>query len=208
MPKTGFYSITNTVSYQEFAYHILIEIQVRCVFKEFSPFEMKQHPIVLCSGTPHGRPLTPVQHSELYGRQICYNTRIPPHCVYFSYYLPFCNPSHGGVAAHLGNSLHVHGNQKGLGPQICSSSGRLTAGMASPNDYNIIFFKHGAKITPLLSTNYLNCVPRGTLIGGNTKFFKIYIFFSSHFFDFRLVFVPVPTKVERSMKNYPVNFTF
>jgi hypothetical protein len=38
--------------------------------------------------------------------------RIATHGIYFADNLAFSDAAHGGVAAHLGDSLHVHGDQE------------------------------------------------------------------------------------------------
>ena len=119
--------------------HILVKINIRCIFQHFPPGCSKQHPITLSPGTPHCGTFGPVQHSELDHGFVRHNTAISTHGINFPHNLPFRNPAHCRITAHLGNGLHVHGNQKHLGPHIGGSSSGFTAGMTSTNNYDIVF---------------------------------------------------------------------
>src|SRR5258705_8593285 len=117
-------------------------MKIGCLLTHAPTFEGKKHSVVLCPRTPHGGALTPVQHSELNSGQIGHNSRITTHCINFPYDLTFCNSSHCRIAAHIGNSLHIHGYQQCVGTKICGCGSRFTASMTGTNHYNIVFLEH------------------------------------------------------------------
>ena len=76
--------------------------------KYFNPFFDKTFAIALASRAPHGRSFASVEHPELDGTPVCYNTHFPAHGIYLAHDLSFGNTTHCGVATHLGNLIHVH----------------------------------------------------------------------------------------------------
>jgi hypothetical protein len=56
--------------------------------------------------------------------------------------LAFGNATHGRVAAHLSNLVHIHRNETGLGTQIGSSGGGFATGMAGTYYNNIVLKIH------------------------------------------------------------------
>ena len=146
MPHSGHYAQTAPPLYHQPPHHVLIKIQIRCLLQHFPPLLSKQHSVVLGARTPHGRTLAPIQHPELDHGQIRHNSRIPTHRINFPHDLPLGNPTHRGITAHLGNGLHVHGDQQGFRPQIGRRRRRFTAGVASTHHDHIILWKHAAKL--------------------------------------------------------------
>ena len=128
------------------AHHILVKIYIRCVLQHFTPGGRKQHSVVLCAWAPHGGALAAVQHPELDGTQVANNTAIATHCIYLSNNLTFGNATHCRVAAHLGNSLHVHGYQQNLAAQVGRCGCCFATGMTGTYYNHIIFWEHAAKI--------------------------------------------------------------
>ena len=104
-------------------------------------------PVVLCPGTPHGRPFTFIEHAELNHRFIGHNSRIASQGVDLPYDLSFGDPTHSGVATHLRDGLHIHGYQQYLTTHIGSSGSGFTTGVTGSYYYYIIFWKHGRKDT-------------------------------------------------------------
>jgi len=73
--------------------------------------------------------------------------------IYLSYNLSFSYPANGWIAAHLGNLVHVHGYQTGLGTHLSGSGGGFTSGMSGANyDYIILEVHTSFKVT----ANYWN----------------------------------------------------
>jgi hypothetical protein len=139
--------VSTTAFHQQSIYRILIKVHIGRLLQHFPPFGRKEHPVVLCTGAPHGGALAKVEHTELDGAKVGNDTAVAAHGIYFPYDLTLCDTAHGRVAAHLGNGLHVHGYQQHFTAQVGGGGGGLTARMTSPNHYNIVFGKHeGAKI--------------------------------------------------------------
>ncbi len=66
----------------------------------------------------------------------------PTHRIYLPNDLSFGNSTHSWVTAHLGNGLHVHGDQQYLTAHIGGSGSGFTSGMAGTYNNHIIFWKH------------------------------------------------------------------
>ena len=56
--------------------------------------------------------------------------------------LTFGNASHGRVATHLRNLVHVHGDEQRPGSDVCRRARRFAARVASTNHYHIVFKIH------------------------------------------------------------------
>ena len=65
--------------------------------------------------------------------------------VHFTHDLAFGDAPHGGVARHLTNDPHVHGDEQGGGPKVRGSCGGFVAGVACAHDDDIVRLNHGGK---------------------------------------------------------------
>jgi hypothetical protein len=108
------------------------------LLQQAPPFSSEKHTIVLCSRTPHGRPLRPVQHAKLNHGTIGNDAGITAERIYFPDNLTFSNSAHGRVARHLGNGLQVHGDQQNAGAHVGSRCRSFATGMAGAYYDNII----------------------------------------------------------------------
>src|SRR6187200_11175 len=99
MPKPRNHTATFPSFNKKTLYHVLVKIKIISLFKLFPPFKMEEHPVILCPGTPHGRAFTPVKHPKLDSRQVCDDSGISSHRIYFPYNLAFSNTSHCRIAA-------------------------------------------------------------------------------------------------------------
>jgi len=140
-------------------------------FQLQAPGFCKAHAVALGTGAPHGGTFGAIQHAKLNHGFIGNYTAVAPQGVYFADNLTLSHPPHSGVAGHLTNGLHVHGNQQGTGSQACGCGGGFASGMASAN-YNDIktLVLHGIDwfgmfhVERCFKTRIrISSVPRGTL---------------------------------------------
>src|SRR5690606_22189495 len=91
----------------------------------------------------------------------------------FPYYLAFGDSTHGGIATHLGDGLHVHGDEQDFRSKIGCPCCCFTTCMAGTYYYYIVFGKHRAKVREggrkFCSTwnhgvRMMGVVSRGTLV--------------------------------------------
>ena len=128
------------ILYQQPAHGVLPDVQIRCILQHLTPRPNELIAVALRTRAPHGRPFRTVQYAELDGGAVRYHARMSAQCVDFAHDLSFGNATDGGVATHLCNLVHVHGDETRLRPQSGSRGGRLTTGM-SGTDYNDVILK-------------------------------------------------------------------
>jgi hypothetical protein len=63
-------------------------------------------------------------------------------CVNFSYDLSLGYTTHGGVARHLRNGVHVHGNKHYLGAHVGCCGCSFASGVTGTYYYYIVLLKH------------------------------------------------------------------
>src|SRR5690606_35558217 len=64
-PERGAYAHDSAVLNQNFAGHVLPEVDIRIAFKGKAPLLGEGDPVVLGTGTPHGRAFGSIEHAEL-----------------------------------------------------------------------------------------------------------------------------------------------
>src|SRR5688500_7890312 len=99
MAEAGDHALAGAVFYEKTFHHILVKVDVRCIFQRFTPLGGEKHAVVLCSGAPHSRTFTTVQHAELYHRLVCNNTGVSAEGINFTNDLAFGDATHSGVTA-------------------------------------------------------------------------------------------------------------
>ena len=121
---------------------VLPDIEVGGLIQSSAPFPDKLTTVALGTGTPHGRSLASVQHTELDGCGIRHQTHLSTQGVYLADNLSFRNTAHGWVARHLCYLVHVHGDQTGLCSHVGCSTGCLAAGMATTDYQYVVVQNH------------------------------------------------------------------
>src|SRR6185312_10607457 len=96
------------VVHEEAVDHILVKIDIRCLFQHLAPGLGEEHPVVLGTRAPHGWSFRTVQHPKLDHALVADQAGITTHSIYFPDDLALGDTPHRRVAAHLGNGLHVH----------------------------------------------------------------------------------------------------
>src|SRR5688500_959191 len=90
----------------QLANHVLPEVNVGRLLKHFAPKRSEKHTVILGTRTPHRGTLTPVEHPELDGAFIGYDSAVTAQCIDLADDLALCDTTHCRVATHLGNGLH------------------------------------------------------------------------------------------------------
>ena len=121
---------------------VLPDVEVRCAVDDASPFPYKLFSVTLGAGRPHGRSFTFVEHPELDSGGIGDEGHLSAKGVDLPHDLTFGNASHGRVATHLRNLVHVHGDEQCPGSDVCRRARRFAARVASTNHYHIVFKIH------------------------------------------------------------------
>ena len=138
----GLHTLDYPTLNHEFIDRILPHVQIRCILEHFSPLQDELLTVTLRTRTPHGGTLAAVEHTELDAAAVGNDTHLAAQRIDFAHNLPLGNASHSGIAAHLGNLVHVDGDEQRARPQACCSSSRFTAGMTGAHHYDIIVASH------------------------------------------------------------------
>ena len=138
----GFYADGFSVSYEQFVSLVLPDVEVVGVVEDGSPFPDKLSSVALGTGAPYGRTLSDVEHSELDGGFIRYDTHLSAQSIDFAHNLSLGNTSDGGVATHLSNLVHIHRYQTGFGTHVCRGCSSLASGMSSTDNEHVIIEFH------------------------------------------------------------------
>ena len=114
MTKTSYDSAGFAVFNDEGFDHILVKVYVGSLFQHFPPGGGEEHSVTLGTGAPHGWSLGTIEHSELDHAFVGHYSGISTHGVDLTDDLAFGYTPHCGITAHLGDGLHVHGNEENL----------------------------------------------------------------------------------------------
>ena len=131
-----------SVLYEEFLHLVLPDMQIGCIFQDFPPCPDEFSTVALGAGAPHSRAFRTVEHTELYGGAVGHDTHVAAQSVYFPDDLSFGNASHGRIATHLSNLVHVHGDKAGLRSHVGRGCCRFAACMAAAYHYHIVVELH------------------------------------------------------------------
>ena len=135
-----------TATFREDANHtVLPKIKVGRALEHFSPGLGEEVAVVLSPRAPHGGALGFVQHAELNGAAVGHEAGVPAKGIDLSNDLSFGDASHGGVARHLPNDPHVHGDQEGGGAQIGCCCRGFVAGVSGADHNHIVRLNHRRK---------------------------------------------------------------
>jgi hypothetical protein len=96
--------------------------------------------VALRSGTPYRGSARGIQQAELDTNGIGHLAHDAAECVYFANEVTLSHAAHGRIAAHLGNQVHVHGDEGGLEPKACRGHGRLATCVACTDHGHIVLF--------------------------------------------------------------------
>ena len=124
---------------EDFAGFVLPNVQVGCILQNEAHFLYVSCAVALCARTPHGRTFGAVEHSELYGRGVCYDAHQASQGIHFARNLPLGDAADGWITRHLCNFVHIHCHQAGLRSHTGGSVGRLASSVARSNDNDVEF---------------------------------------------------------------------
>ena len=130
-----------TVLDEQAAYGVLPDVQVGRVFQHLAPGPDELGTVALRAGAPHGGTFRAVEQAELDGRSVRHQAHVSAQGVDFADDLSLGDAAHGGVAAHLPDFVHVHGDEAGLRAQAGCGGCGFASGMAGAyHDYVVVEF--------------------------------------------------------------------
>jgi hypothetical protein len=105
--------------------------------------------VALHPGAPDRRPLGEIEGAELDAGAVGQVPHDAPQGVDLFHQVAFGQAPHRGVAGHLGHGVQVEIEEQHLEPHAGRGQGPFAAGVAGPDDDQIIFFRikgHGGKL--------------------------------------------------------------
>ena len=128
-----------TILYEQFVDLVLPNVEIGSGVKTLTPFPNEFPPVALGTRTPHGGTLGAVEHAELDGGGIGDDAHLSAQRVDFTNNLSLGYPADGRVATHLGDFVHVHGDEQRRGAHVGRGCGGLASGMATSHHHNVVF---------------------------------------------------------------------
>lgn len=107
---------------EQLGHLVLPDVQVGGVFQNLAPFLDEAHAVALGARAPHGRSFGAVEHAELDGGAVGDQARESAQRIDFANNLALGNAADGGVAAHLGNFVHIHRDEAGFAPMPAAAA--------------------------------------------------------------------------------------
>jgi len=96
--------------------------------------------VALGARAPDGRAARGVEEAELDAYSIGDFAHDAAECIDFADEMALGDAADGGVAAHLGNEVEVHSDERGLEAHARGGHGGLAAGMTGAHDNDIVLF--------------------------------------------------------------------
>jgi hypothetical protein len=78
----------------------------------------------------------------LYGRTVGNDTHHTAQSIYFTNDLALCDATDSGVAAHLGNLVHIHRYEQSARTEASSRMSSLAAGVSGSDNNNVVSVSH------------------------------------------------------------------
>jgi hypothetical protein len=141
-PHAGFHPCYALSVEAKLCHGVLPHVEIGRIFDDPPPGFDKFHSVALYAGTPHCGAFRPVQHAELDGGPVAHDPRLPSQCIDLAHDLPLGHPAHGWVAAHLGNLVHIHGDEQRLRAHIGCCRRCFTPGMSRAYHNDIVIELH------------------------------------------------------------------
>ncbi len=110
-------------------------------FEDFAHFYAVELLVALSAGAPDGRTTRGVEQSELNADGVGNFAHDAAERVDFADEMALGDAADGGVAAHLGDEVHVHGDERGLEAHARGSHGGFAASVAGADDNDIVLFR-------------------------------------------------------------------
>jgi hypothetical protein len=118
----------------------LADVEAGLGFEELAHFYAVELLVALCAGAPDGGTAGGVEEPELDANGIGNLAHDAAEGVDFADKMALCHATKGGVAAHLGDEVEVHGDEGGLEAHAGGSHGGLAAGVSRAHHCDIVLF--------------------------------------------------------------------
>ena len=117
---------------------VLPDVEAVGTVEHRAPLPDELAAVALRAGAPHGGPFRAVEHSELYCRGVGDEPHLSAQRVNLAHYLALGNSADGWVAAHLGNLVHVHGDEARACAHVRGCRRCLATGVSASDNDNVV----------------------------------------------------------------------
>ncbi len=135
-------SSSRAVLHEQFLSLVLPDIEIVGIVEHSAPLPYKFPAVALRPRAPYRRSFRTVKHTELNSRGISNASHLSAEGVNLSHNLSFCDTTHGRVAAHLSDFVHIHGYKTGLCAHVGRCHSSLATGVSTAYNQYVIFKIH------------------------------------------------------------------
>jgi hypothetical protein len=118
----------------------LADVEAGLAFEDFAHFHAVERFVALRARAPDGGAARGVEEAELDADGIGNLAHDAAQGVNLADEVALGHAADGGVAAHLGDEVHVHGDEGGFEAHARRGHGGLAAGMAGAHHYHVVLF--------------------------------------------------------------------
>jgi hypothetical protein len=118
----------------------LADVEVGLGLEDFAHFDAIELLIALCAGTPDGGAARSVEETELDAHGVRDFAHDAAKCVDFTDEMAFGDTADGWVAAHLGDEIEVHGDERRLKAHASGSHGGFATGVTGADHGDVVLF--------------------------------------------------------------------
>jgi hypothetical protein len=118
----------------------LANVQVGLGLEDLAHLDAIKLLVALRAGTPNSGPAGGVEEPELDANCIGDLAHDAAEGVDLTNQMAFCHSANGGVAAHLGDEIEIHGDESSLEPHAGSGHRGLAPGVACTHHSDIVLF--------------------------------------------------------------------
>ena len=109
-------------------------------FEHFAHLYAVELLVALGARAPDGGTARRIQQAKLDADGIGNLAHDAAECVDFAHKVPLGDAANGGIAAHLGNEVHVHGDERGFQAHARGGHGGFAARMAGAHHNHVVLF--------------------------------------------------------------------
>ena len=142
--KTGAHASYSSIGDDDLVDAVLPEVDIGCRLKKAAPFVGEEGAVVLGARAPHRGSLAAVEHAELDRASVGDDAGVSAKRIHLANDLSFGDTAHGGVATHLPDHPHVHGDEEDHRAHVRCCRSCFVPCVASSDHDHIIDLFHGS----------------------------------------------------------------
>ncbi len=129
-------------------------MQARLALEDFAHLHAVKLLVALCAGTPDGGTARRIKQAKLDADGICDLAHDAAQRVDLAHEVALGHAADGWIAAHLGNQVEIHGDDRGLQAHARRSHSRFAPGVSGAHNHYIVLF---GESHPIFILRMLRC---------------------------------------------------